>query len=359
MLHSWLVPEVSLLVIGCSRMGHRLRLRLAYKLRSNELGRLSIYSASYKVTTTPMQPDNVTPNSIAHVPEICLVDSELGRLAIAVHMAALLRLWIVAREVSKQLHGGSGWLDDDSLWFAVQEIPGYQITRRHYRRLIQKGAGLFWSRHNDRLYLIGIAKVAENLTIEAGLRGLSDVIKSNSPGGLKSAYMPISGNLEQFESHIYAAWIASKRHTTIARDTLAALFNRTANTLRQWESAHLADTMRIIPNYAIVEDPANPSPADRHFSRRVKRQVYQMPNTYISRHRQTMRNGQRGKVKQAVNGLNLGAEADTFRRLYFATRTGARDHHRRHGNETNTYLFSQNDRGKNYWYRTADIYLTH
>jgi len=48
------------------------------------------------------------------------------------------------------------------LWAA---LPGYgvEMTRRHYRRLLAAADGIFWARRGDRLYLAGIARLADEL----------------------------------------------------------------------------------------------------------------------------------------------------------------------------------------------------
>lgn len=301
------------------------------------------------------QPTRPRPSVYPDSPDQVLIDSELGRLSVALKLAAAFRFWLVGHHLSRQ-RGGCGWAAIDDLWAAVLEVPDYEITRRHFRRILQEGNDVFWKTSQDRIYLTSITNLAADLMIEAGLRGLSSVIETNQPGGYKSVWIPIGGSHEQWEASLYAGWLGAKAHTTIARDTLAGLWNRSPKTLRRWEQSRLADRLTVVPNYAAVQNPEISPAEDTFYDSKIKSKAYQLPNTYQVAARQTPRNGQRQKVRRAVTGSYLGAGADT-RRLYFETMKGLQAAYRRQPDGPMRFTFLFHRRGSNYWRRTADIFV--
>jgi len=282
-----------------------------------------------------------------------LIDAELGRVAVAVYVASEFRIWVIARELSRTRHGGSGWIDQAALW---QALPSYGVTmtRRHYRRLLAAGAGVLWTMAADRLYLASIARLADELCIMAGLRNLEAVIATNTPGGYKSVWIPVSGTIEQFEANVYAGWLGAKADATIARQTLEGLWNRDATTLRRWEQKRLAGKVIVTPGYAITSDVEKLPSDGATWNKRAKQFVWQLPNTYRSTVRQTPRNGQRRKVKQAVDGSYIGAGADTHR-TYFDTLSGLNRAIRRHPSDHKRYAFIGRWRSNNFFSPGADI----
>lgn len=246
-----------------------------------------------------------------------LADVELCRLALVLYLTNLLRLWLIARDISQQKHGGSGWISKTDLLESFTRT-GETMTTRHFRRLIKRGNGTFWTENGDRLYLAGIVAVATELCILAGLRGLGAAIQTNQPGGLKSAWLNITGTHEQFEANIYAAWLGSLRDTTISRAILEALFNRDQTTLRRWEQTRLRGIVQVTPGYAITTDPDRLPSDGVGFNERSQEFIWQLPNTYRVTVRQTPHNGQRRRVKRAVSGPYLGDGAERTR-LYFDT----------------------------------------
>jgi len=190
----------------------------------------------------------------------------------------------------------------------------------------------------------------------AGLRNLEQVIATNTPGGYKSVYIPISGSIQQFEANVYAGWLGAKVDCTIARQTLSGLWNRDATTLRRWEQTRLEGRVIVTPGYAITTDQDNLPGDGVSYNKRSKQFIWQLPNTYRSTVRQTPRNGQRKRVQKAVNGPYSGAGADTHR-LYFQTLTGLKRamktvntlQHRR-------YAFINRWRGNNFFFPAADSF---
>lgn len=277
-----------------------------------------------------------------------LADIELSRLAVVLYLTNLLRLWLVGHEQSRLQHGGAGWIDQAELIPAYERITGEQIGDRHLRRLLSRGDGIFWTRCNDRLYLAGIARLAEELVILAGLRGLAGAIATNRPGNLKSVWLNMRGSHQQFEANIYAAWFAGKRDTTIARETLESLFGRDQTTLRRWESTRLRGLVDVIPGYATTRHISELPSDGATWNKRAQEYVWQLPNTYVSTARQSVHNGQRRKVQRAVDGPTIGAGADTHRR-YFDTYKAMRNADRRHQARGPRYYFRGHWRGNNFF----------
>lgn len=276
-----------------------------------------------------------------------LADVELCRLALALYLTNLLRLWLIARDISQQKHGGSGWILKSELLESFART-GQAMTTRHFRRLIKRGDGAWWTVSGERLYLAGIVAVAADLCILAGLRGLGAAIRTNQPGGLKSAWLDITGTHEQFEANIYAAWLGSKRDTTISRAILESLFNRDQTTLRRWEQTRLRGIVRVTPGYAITTDPDRLPSDGVGFNARSREFIWQLPNTYRVTVRQTPHNGQRRRVKRAVSGPYLGDGAERTR-LYFDTRKRLIRAILRHPGSIQRYAFVGRWRGNNFF----------
>lgn len=283
-----------------------------------------------------------------------LVDVELARVAIGLYLGALLRLWLIGHHVSRVRYSGRGWVTVDELWNMLSQI-GITMTRRHFRRLLQRGDGQFWSIYKERVFLRSIVFVAEELSIEAGLQG-GGLIATNQPGGLKSVWLPINGSHERWEAFVYAGWLAAHGAPTIARATLSGLFNRTDKTLRQWEKTHLAETVNVVPGYAVMNEVAEQPAEHAFYDKAVQSWVYQIPNTYQAALRQTPYDGQRRKVKHAVNPAGFGACGDK-KRVYFATYKGLKRAIKRDDDPGNRFCWLYASGSRFYWRRSADIFV--
>jgi hypothetical protein len=293
------------------------------------------------------------------------LDPELGRLAIGLHRAAYLRLWVIGRHVSTKRHSGRGWLDLADFWAALAPL-GVTYTRRHFRRLLTAGENIFWTTTHNRIYFAGVQKVAESLT-QCATRQQPDLVATNRPGGMKDVYLPVDGTLERWESLIYAGWLAAKGNPIIARDTLSALFGRTVKTIRQWERDRLQAIVTHRPCYAQVADPqANAALIPAHSYAYVARTHapgqwatkheirirWRLPNTYMSTIRQHHRKGQSRKVRTITNAVvDFQPSEDTAgglprnSRRYFENAKQLRRLVRRYGVEQGErYLFLGRDR---------------
>ena len=288
----------------------------------------------------------VVPTVTPEVPPEIRVEPELGRAAIALHKAAEYRLYIIAREITRA-GDGSGKVPRKVL---KQWLRGYGIhyVREHLSRLLKAGEGLFWNRSRRHLYVRNPAHVA------AGMAQIEPMVFATNKPGTRDMYLSPSGGLEQWEATLYAGWLAHRENPTIARETLVALFNRSADTLRLWEGKHLGDRLQVRANYAQCPHPnleddrytdhiPDHSQAYRGFVRfqgewaEVTRLYWRTCNTYqIKGIRQHPRLGQARSVRKRLNGM-LDQPAEEKRggrprcKRYFETAEGVKRYVDKHG----------------------------
>jgi hypothetical protein len=227
---------------------------------------------------------------------------------------------------------GSGWVSKQALYSGLVK-HGYNCSPRQFRRLLAAGEGLFWNLSTHKVFLRSWKYVAAQLSLRA--RDIKQGrIERNKPG-VRQVYVPIEGSLQQWEAHLYAAWIAYRENPTISRSELSHLFGRDVTTIRHWEKKRLSGVLQVRKNYAqcpdwetfynLIPHHATDYVAGVRFRGRIRRVVryrWQVPNTYFSSLRQHYRRGQASKVRRRVNG-SLDLPADVRRgglpRLYHDT----------------------------------------
>jgi len=195
------------------------------------------------VKTITIVPDAAAPVEECPQANTIAVDPELARLASALKQAPQFRLWVVMLQMVRDSNHLR--ISRSDLEAALSQY-GIKVSKRNLRRWLQGGHGLFWNVTDTFIYFIGYEKVAHRLLEIALQKQLPDLISTNRPGK-RSMYLDVSGSLQQFEANIYAAWLAYRENPTIARSTLAALFNREPKILRQWDK--LAN-VKVITNEA-------------------------------------------------------------------------------------------------------------
>ena len=173
----------------------------------------------------------------AHPPRSVEGDPGLTRIANGLKRAATFRLWLVSHELNRAA-SGSGQMDKASL-FEQLPVFGIQMTRRHYNALIRRENGRLWTLSRDQrvLHLRSYEKVAKRLT-RLALEQNPDLVVTNPPGQ-KFKTICVAGSLADYEARCMAAWIESRIDTgmtNIAISTLAGLFGRSPNTIRDWLS---------------------------------------------------------------------------------------------------------------------------
>jgi hypothetical protein len=208
------------------------------------------------------------------------VDPEIGRMASALQHAAEHRIWSLIRA-----HAGSrSWITRDDLTQMLAEMD-ITYSRRHLKRLLAKGDGLFWGlTQSGRIYHRSPARVGAALVTEAQESDRSELFETNLPGG-RDVWVPVQATLAGWKAYLYAAWHTWRRSPEIARRTLAMLFGCQIDTLRGWEDL-LAGDLTVRANYAqsTTGDPAQvPLHATQYMTwAKERRYRWQLVNTYQS-----------------------------------------------------------------------------
>lgn len=288
----------------------------------------TIFGVSPRVTPAPVvAPLATSPTS--KTPSL-RVDPEVGRLAIVLHVAPHLRLWLIGREIVRA-GNGSGAVDTSEFRQAVASW-GVKYSSRHLRRLLSAGNGVFWNLGRDRVYLRSWTFVARSLA-QTAQRQRCGRLERNRPGR-REVYVPGTGTSQQWEANLYAGWLLSRNNPTISRSELQALFGREKTTLLRWERENLVGTVTTRSNFAQCSDWQKfydyvPAHAQSYTALvrfkgrivRVNRIRWQLPNTYqINGLREHHRLGQALKVRKAVNAeLSLPATSRRggLLKLYF------------------------------------------
>lgn len=301
------------------------------------------------------------------------LDPELGRLAVGLKQAALLRVWATARSLVRD-GSGAGWVSRAALYELLERL-GVQISHRHLRRLLTEGAGRFWNLHSKRVYLYAPWRAALHLVQLAENQGCNGLIDTNLPG-VHEVYVPAGGSLAMWEAHLYGAWLSHRSDPTIARDTLSKLFGRDPDTLRRWERERLGGIVTVLRNdvqcgedqqtaWDYIPDHAyyylaNVLDEDGSW-RRETRIRWRMANTYqVKTYHQHHKKGQARKVRGIIKKETDIQPADNKRggapglRLYFATPKHLKSYSRKHGlNPCGRFLWrGENRRGQGIFERS-------
>lgn len=280
------------------------------------------------------------------------VDPELGRLAIVLHLAQGLRLWVVCRDLVRSATKGklaAGRVPRQLLKERLKAL-GIGYTARHINRLLAASDGLFWNLSPDAVHIRSVSYVAEQLVLQAA-QTCPETIATNKPG-VREVYLPVGGSLEQWEAMLYAGWLTHRENPTIARETLAQLFGRSADSLRRWEAMRLSHILTIRTNYAqavldedLLEtlDYVLPSQAYSYVASGVEgpeiRLRWQLPNTYNpAQIRQHHCKGQASRVRKRVNASLArpvhvwrdGMQGDKLEKLYWNDAKKLRRYLKRH-----------------------------
>ncbi|MEO8611654.1 MAG: hypothetical protein ABI690_27390 [Chloroflexota bacterium] len=294
----------------------------------------------------------VSPSVFAHIqpppdtPTV-RVDPELGRLCIALFLAAVFRIWVIARELTRQ-DTGSGQVQRAALRESLSTY-GITITREHFNRLLRGGEGTFWNIRGDQIFIRSPRFVAAKIVLLAAAKS-AELVATNLPG-VRDVYLSPAGSHEAWEAMLYAGWMAHRENPTIARETLEMLFGRSADTLRRWEQKRLQDTLTVRENYAQCHVPENdwfdfiPEHCRSYLANvawngnfsQIVRVFWRMPNTYIVKGiRQHPRRGQAAQVRKIVNAQldqptsQRRSGLPRFKRYYDSAKQ-LRDHVKKHG----------------------------
>jgi len=237
------------------------------------------------------------------------VDPEIGRMAIALNLAAQHRIWALMRH-----HGGAqSWIWRDDLEAQLAGI-GITYNPRYLRRLLRQGNGLFWGMacRGRKIFYRSAAHVGAMLVRLAKREGRPELYETNLPGG-RDVWVLVPVDLGEWEARIYAAWMTWRGGPEIARDTLAILFGRCPDTFRQWEK-RLGGWLKVRMNIAqsTCQDPAQLPPyASQYLTwNNVRRFRWQLPNTYLSAFRLHKHKGSARKRREQAGYAAFGQPVD-------------------------------------------------
>ena len=301
---------------------------------------LTEFQRSYQITF------GILPETHPDIPSELRVEPEIGRAAINLKLAAEYRLYVIAREITRS-GDGSGRTTRKAVkkWLGAY---GIHYSREHFSRLLRAGEGLFWNRSHRHLYVRNPAHVA------AAMADIDPSVFATNKPGVRDMYLSPTGPHEQWEATLYAGWLAHRGNPTIARETLENLFNRSADTLRQWEAKHLSEVVDVRANYTQCPHPnleddrytdhiPEHSQAYRGYVRfqgqwtEVTRLYWRTCNTYQVRAiRQHSRKGQAPQIRKKLNAM-LDQPASERRsgllrfKRYFETAEGLKRYVDKHG----------------------------
>jgi hypothetical protein len=228
------------------------------------------------------------------------VDPELARLAVAMRLFPVFRLWSYAHTWTS----GAGWIEKERL-FETLKTTGVVTTRRTFNHLLHAGANLFWTvglgrGATPRVYLTGYVALAQRLTALA-MSEHRELVETNRPGARK-VYVDLSGGKAEVVARLQAAWLALRGEVTISRQRLQLLWRCSKNTLLKRER-RAGITSRA--NFAQHHDPHAPEvPKHAYLIAAGNGRSYaswRLPNTYSSPDVERLANGQRRKARTAAN----------------------------------------------------------
>jgi hypothetical protein len=183
--------------------------------------------------------------------DTCLrCDPELARIAVAIHKANQLRVWVVMREMTRQTSHMA--LKRDKIREALRQ-HGVTFTDRSFNRWIVAGDKTFWNIDvgANVIYPASPVLVAQRLLKLCADAKLYDLYTTNHPGQRKDMFIDVSGtNTRAFEQHVYETWMASRNNPSISRWTLSRLWDRHPVSLRLLEDG---SQLEILANFAFCD----------------------------------------------------------------------------------------------------------
>lgn len=303
-------------------------------------------------------------------------DPELARIAVALHFAALLHLWVILRQMCRESRYNGFTRDAIRAAFTSYGVP---FSERNLSRWLHRGHGLFWQLDPGAklVYPASPVTVALNLLRHCKRFNLHDLYITNYPGQRRDMFIDVSGNTRAFERHVYEAWMASRNNPTISRWTLERLWNRTAVSLRALEKG---SHIQVVTNYAFCDmEFSDYVPFDMEGERRADVKPvtidgrrcwqWQISNTY---HAPTIRqHDKRGvsrrvyytvKIKypeiQATSASDAGAESlgslNRSHKMFYDSREKARSNANQHGEMIRYALLGYDDGNRGLFEVTPD-----
>lgn len=279
------------------------------------------------------------------------IDPELGRLAIHLKEAYLLRVWAIAQDITRN-GSGDGRIDKNLFLRDLRLSYGVTFTDRRFRQWIVSGNDIYWSDTGEYLYISGRETLARIMT-ERAIATCPQAIETNRPG-VNDMFVESGGSLSTFEAHLYEAWFSYRENPIIARATLSMLFGRDKKTLLRWEK-HLPQ-LEIITNYHHTVE-IDIAPVGAQISLTTRNQILyvkQASNTYRAKTRQHTKRGSSSKVRKISNEvLRIQKSGGCVPKRYFDSENKARQFSKKHGSSVMVFL-GFNRFGQGIWELTPD-----
>lgn len=210
---------------------------------------------------------------------------ELNRIALARRLDTAYLVWAILRHDTAQNHLSSHYTKS-----AVRNLSksyGLDFTLRHWRRILKQGDGLFWG--------IGYGMVH----IRSFKRVYFALADDNASLTQNSYFVHIQPHKDTKlrRATLYHSWFMNRGEVTLARDTIAALFNLSHDQQREYERV-LGSAMVVRSNYCHIDLETykkNPKDlpahtysfvAEKFENNRVYERhelAFQIPNTYNAR----------------------------------------------------------------------------
>ena len=215
------------------------------------------------------------------------IDPELGRVALGLGHAAPLRLWLVAMQLTR-LADGSGKVNRLQLRKSLKSY-GIHYQRHAFNRNLREGQGVFWHISQDKhsIYLKSYEKLSLALT-EQAYRESPNLIETNRIGQ-KFREISVAGHHADFEASLFACWLDYRQDyglERIAYATLELLFNRSADTLRDWVKRSDVETIAGYTQYAGINEALIPTHASLYKTKYDTVHVtWRLPNRYRTQSR--------------------------------------------------------------------------
>lgn len=296
-------------------IGSAIRQILWHEVESRET-QLRILAALTKCERSQRLAKTITPEtSSTTIPEELRIDSETARIAIALNYTTQHRIWTIIRNCC----GSANHITMKDL---LELLPHFNIehNKRYLNRLIKKGLGIFWMLSTDKstLYYRSSRRVGAGLVCAAKKQNQSHLYETNLPGG-RDVWIPTNAatqSLQSWKAYIYAAWFAWRDNPTIARATVAMLFNATKETQLNWHTL-TTNVLAIVNNDAqstTGDKEQIPAHATQYMTWDKKlRYHWQTSNTYISTLRTHHAKGQARKIREQAAAIAFDQPVDVHK----------------------------------------------
>jgi hypothetical protein len=194
------------------------------------------------ILSAAQAPAVTVPTKTTAAPKALKIYPTLAAAILREQMTSAARVWFLLRMLDTE---GRGWVSFEDAQEALvgTETVFHLFGKRHFRRLLQQGRGIFWERDKERLWLRSLAKVAValNVTQLQGYRVMLPLSK-------------LSGPLGDFRAHLYSV-VHGGRQRELQRKPISRVMMTTITGLsrRTQRSYEVRAKVRVQANQAIGE----------------------------------------------------------------------------------------------------------